>query len=236
MPRTCRRTGTPCAPAPSRECARGRSAAAPGARRGRAVRRTAARRPGHAERQREPPTRRAHAVVADVARAVSARDPGAQPLPRTGGRGAATGAGGLPTRHGLAPSRVWASNGSNAGDAAVLQASAGAGPVALSARSHLLDVPRVRAATPPPAACRARADDFTVTRSGVENLTLPCSPPVRVLASTQHPHRHRPVAGDRPLGTGRGSGVVVVDEAYAEFRRPAPRARCRCWRAGTVWS
>ena len=126
------------------------------------------------------------------------------------------------TPHGVTAEQVWAANGSNEVMLQLLQAFGGPGPVGAELRADVLDVSRVR----------PRHDD-RVGRRAPRRATSPStsttpatwsrsgSPSVVLLPSPEQPDRHRAAArgGRRCSARRQADGIVVVDEAYGEFRR-----------------
>ena len=161
-------------------------------------------------------------VVADVARAVA---------------GAAVGLNRYPDReatalrtalarylgHGLEADRVWAANGSNEVMQQVLQAFGGPGRTAVSFAPTYSMYPEYARNTATGWVVGRRRSDFGVDVEAATALVHEYRPSVVLLASPNNPTGTAlPLETVRSLleATGAaGGGVVVVDEAYAEFRR-----------------
>ena len=121
--------------------------------------------------------------------------------------------------HGLTPERVWAANGSNEVMLHVLQAFGGPGRTALSFAPTYSMYPEYARDTHTRWVTGQRADDFTVDPERAVALITDERPDVVLMASPNNP-----TGTALPLDTvkavlGAAPGVVVVDEAYAEFRR-----------------
>ncbi len=121
--------------------------------------------------------------------------------------------------HGLTPERVWAANGSNEVMLHVLQAFGGPGRTALSFAPTYSMYPEYARDTHTRWVTGQRADDFTVDPERAVALITDERPDVVLMASPNNP-----TGTALPLETvlavlGAAPGVVVVDEAYAEFRR-----------------
>ncbi len=161
-------------------------------------------------------------VVADVARAVAAATAGLNRYPDREAwtlREALAGYLG----HGLTPDRVWAANGSNEVMLQVLQAFGGPGRTALSFAPTYSMYPEYARDTHTGWVVGRRRDDFGIDVDTAVALVHEQRPSVLLLASPNNP-----TGTALPLDTVRalldatgaaGGGVVVVDEAYAEFRR-----------------
>jgi len=121
--------------------------------------------------------------------------------------------------HGIRPGQVWAANGSNEVMLQVLQAFGGPGRTAVSFAPTYSMYPEYARATHTAWVVGRRADDFTVDREAALALVREERPAVVLLAAPNNP-----TGTALPLDTVRAvldaaPGVVVVDEAYAEFRR-----------------
>ncbi len=121
--------------------------------------------------------------------------------------------------HGLAPEQVWAANGSNEVMLQVLQAFGGPGRTAVSFAPTYSMYPEYARDTHTRWVTGARGADFTVDPAAACALVRETRPSVVLLASPNNPTGTalppatlRAILADAP-------GVVVVDEAYAEFRR-----------------
>ncbi len=143
----------------------------------------------------------------------------------------------------LEPKNIWAANGSNEVMLHLHQAFGGPGRTRPQLRAHLLDVPRVRARhhhrLRDPAAPR-RLHASTSTPPSPRSRTS--SPRMVIVASPNNPNGHRPFAR-RGEGAGRRRGrrcpavaCLVIDEAYAEFRRSGvPSAATHHPRVPRTW-
>ena len=121
--------------------------------------------------------------------------------------------------HGLTADRVWAANGSNEIMQQVLQAFGGPGRTALSFAPTYSMYPEYARNTHTRWVTGQRSDDFTVDVERALGLIAQEKPDVVLLTSPNNP-----TGTALPLETVRAvaeatAGVVVVDEAYAEFRR-----------------
>ena len=121
--------------------------------------------------------------------------------------------------HGLTSDRVWAANGSNEIMQQILQAFGGPGRTALSFAPTYSMYPEYARNTSTRWVTGAREEDFTIDVAEVLDLIETERPDVVLLTSPNNPTGTalplkivRAVAEAAP-------GVVVVDEAYAEFRR-----------------
>lgn len=121
--------------------------------------------------------------------------------------------------HGLSPERIWAANGSNEVMLHVLQAFGGPGRTAVSFAPTYSMYPEYARDTHTRWVTGQREDDFTVDVDRAAALIEEEQPDVVLLASPNNP-----TGTALPLDTVKTlldvtPGVVVVDEAYAEFRR-----------------
>ena len=137
---------------------------------------------------------------------------------------------------GLSPERVWAANGSNEVMLQVLQAFGGPGRACLSFTPTYSMYPEYARDTLTRYVTRARAEDFTLDIAAVREALEDVRPAVLILASPNNPtgtalplEDVRAILeiarGGGPLirnggSAGPSDAVVVVDEAYGEFRRP----------------
>ena len=136
----------------------------------------------------------------------------------------------------LSPERVWAANGTNEVMLQVLQAFGGPGRACLSFTPTYSMYPEYARDTLTRYVTRARAEDFTLDIAAVREALEDVRPAVLILASPNNPtgtalplEDVRAVLeiarGGGPLirnggSAGPSDAVVVVDEAYGEFRRP----------------
>ncbi len=121
--------------------------------------------------------------------------------------------------HGLTSDRVWAANGSNEVMLQILQAFGGPGRTALSFAPTYSMYPEYARDTHTRWVTGTREDDFTIDVDRALTLIATEQPEVVLLTSPNNP-----TGTALPLATVRAvveaaPGVVVVDEAYAEFRR-----------------
>ena len=121
--------------------------------------------------------------------------------------------------HGLTAERIWAANGSNEVMLHVLQAFGGPGRTAVSFAPTYSMYPEYARDTHTRWVTGQREDDFTVDPDRAVALIEDEQPDVVLLASPNNP-----TGTALPLDTVKAvldvaPGVVVVDEAYAEFRR-----------------
>ena len=121
--------------------------------------------------------------------------------------------------HGLGVDEVWAANGSNEIMLQILQAFGGPGRTAVSFAPTYSMYPEYARDTHTRWVAGQRLDDFTVDIDHALRLIAQEQPDVVLLTSPNNP-----TGTALPLDTIRAvaeaaTGVVVVDEAYAEFRR-----------------
>ena len=136
--------------------------------------------------------------------------------------------------HGLDASRVWAANGSNEVMLQLLQAFGGPGRTALSFAPTYSMYPEYARDTATAWVAGRRDDDFAIDADHALDQVRRHQPSVILLASPNNPTG---TAVPLELVTalhGATEGIVVVDEAYAEFRRAGtPSSGCltrRAWR------
>ncbi len=121
--------------------------------------------------------------------------------------------------HGLTADRVWAANGSNEVMLQILQAFGGPGRTALSFAPTYSMYPEYARDTHTRWVTGSREQDFTIDAGRALDLIAAEQPDVVLLTSPNNP-----TGTALPLETVRAiaeaaPGIVVVDEAYAEFRR-----------------
>lgn len=119
----------------------------------------------------------------------------------------------------LGPEQIWAANGSNEVMLHVLQAFGGPGRTAVSFAPTYSMYPEYARDTNTGWLVGRRAEDFTVDADQARALIQEHRPDVVLLASPNNP-----TGTALPLSTVAAihdatDGVVIVDEAYAEFRR-----------------
>lgn len=129
----------------------------------------------------------------------------------------------------LQPEQVWVANGSNEIMLHLLQAFGGPGRTALSFAPTYSMYPEYARDTATTWVAGRRAEDFTLDLAAAADLIAERRPSVILLASPNNPtgtalplpdvQAVLAAADDVP-----GGCVVVVDEAYAEFRRPGVRS------------
>ena len=138
----------------------------------------------------------------------------------------------------LTPEQIWAANGSNEVMLHVLQAFGGPGRTCLSFTPTYSMYPEYARDTLTDYATRPRRKDFTLDVDGAVNAIKELRPAVVILASPNNPtgtalpledikrileaaRGHGPILGAEIGSPVRASDcVVIIDEAYAEFRRP----------------
>ena len=138
----------------------------------------------------------------------------------------------------LAPEQIWAANGSNEVMLHVLQAFGGPGRTCLTFTPTYSMYPEYARDTLTDYATRARRQDFTLDTDAAVAAINELRPAVIILASPNNPtgtalpledikrileaaRGHGPMLGAEIGSPTRASDcVVVIDEAYAEFRRP----------------
>ena len=138
----------------------------------------------------------------------------------------------------LTPEQIWAANGSNEVMLHVLQAFGGPGRTCLTFTPTYSMYPEYARDTLTDYATRARRQDFTLDTDAAVAAIKELRPAVVILASPNNPtgtalpleditrileaaRGHGPMLGAEIGSPARASDcVVVIDEAYAEFRRP----------------
>ena len=137
-----------------------------------------------------------------------------------------------------APEQIWAANGSNEVMLHVLQAFGGPGRTCLTFTPTYSMYPEYARDTLTDYATRPRREDFTLDVDAAVTAINELRPAVVILASPNNPtgtalpledigrileaaRGHGPILGAEIGSPARASDcVVVIDEAYAEFRRP----------------
>jgi histidinol-phosphate aminotransferase len=120
----------------------------------------------------------------------------------------------------LGPERVWAANGSNEVMQQLLQAFGGPGRTVLSFAPTYSMYPEYARNTHTQWIAGHRSEDFTIEEKHAADLVAKHQPSVVLLASPNNPTGTAlPLAFVESM-LQLAPGVVVVDEAYAEFRRP----------------
>ena len=138
----------------------------------------------------------------------------------------------------LMPEQIWAANGSNEVMLHVLQAFGGPGRTCLTFTPTYSMYPEYARDTLTDYATRPRREDFTLDVDAAVTAINELRPAVVILASPNNPtgtalpledigrileaaRGHGPILGAEIGSPARASDcVVVIDEAYAEFRRP----------------
>jgi histidinol-phosphate aminotransferase len=124
------------------------------------------------------------------------------------------------TPHGVAPEQVWAANGSNEVMLQLMQAFGGPGRVALSFAPTYSMYPEYARDTVTEWVVGRRETDFALDLDHARDLVLERQPSVVLLPSPNNPTGTAlPPEAVTALCEAAGDGVVVVDEAYGEFRR-----------------
>lgn len=161
-------------------------------------------------------------VVADVAAAVAEvagslnRYPDREALALRADLAAYLSGDGAP---GLTADEVWAANGSNEIMQQVLQAFGGPGRTALSFAPTYSMYPEYARNTHTRWAVGPRAADFSIDRAAALEAIDEHRPSVILLASPNNPTGTALPLADIEAVLDAAPGVVVIDEAYAEFRR-----------------
>ena len=123
--------------------------------------------------------------------------------------------------HGLGPEGVWAANGSNEVMLQLLQAFGGPGRTALSFAPTYSMYPEYARDSHTRWVAGHRAADFTLDIEHAVNLVAAERPSVVLLTSPNNPTgTSLPLEHVVAVYEAASDAVVVVDEAYAEFRRP----------------
>ncbi len=122
--------------------------------------------------------------------------------------------------HGLDRSRVWAANGSNEVMLQVLQAFGGPGHTALSFAPTYSMYPEYARGTSTRWVTAPRSDSFEVDLDEALLAIGNARPEVVFIASPNNPTGTAVDIDTLKAICDAAPGVVVVDEAYAEFRRP----------------
>ena len=124
------------------------------------------------------------------------------------------------TPHGVAPDQVWAANGSNEVMLQLLQAFGGPGRVALSFAPTYSMYPEYARDTMTEWVQGHRETDFSLDLEHARQLITERRPSVVLLPSPNNPTGTAlPPEAVAVLCEAAGDGIVVVDEAYGEFRR-----------------
>src|SRR5690349_19197266 len=121
--------------------------------------------------------------------------------------------------HGLTGDQVWAANGSNEVMLQVLQAFGGPGRTALSFAPTYSMYPEYARNTHTRWVTGRRATDFRIELSAALDAVAEHRPSVILLASPNNPTGTALPLDQIEILLDATPGMVVVDEAYAEFRR-----------------
>ncbi|WP_426244223.1 histidinol-phosphate transaminase [Nocardioides sp. LHG3406-4] len=123
--------------------------------------------------------------------------------------------------HPVAAEQVWAANGSNEVMLQLLQAFGGPGRCALSFAPTYSMYPEYARDAMTEWVVGRREEDFSLDAAAARELVLAHRPAVVLLPSPNNPTGTAlPPEEVSMLCEAAGDGVVVVDEAYGEFRRP----------------
>ncbi len=124
------------------------------------------------------------------------------------------------TPHGVAPEQVWAANGSNEIMLQLLQAFGGPGRRALSFAPTYSMYPEYARDSATAWVQGRREEDFSLDLGAAGDLVREQRPSVVLLPSPNNPTGTAlPPEAVSALCEAAGDGLVVVDEAYGEFRR-----------------
>ena len=122
--------------------------------------------------------------------------------------------------HGVGYDQVWAANGSNEVMLQLLQAFGGPGRVALSFAPTYSMYPEYARDAMTEWVTGHREQDFSLDLDHARGMILERKPSVVLLPSPNNPTGTAlPLAAVTTLCEAAGDGIVVVDEAYGEFRR-----------------
>jgi histidinol-phosphate aminotransferase len=122
--------------------------------------------------------------------------------------------------HGVTAEQVWAANGSNEVMLQLLQAFGGPGSVALSFAPTYSMYPEYARDSVTPWVVGHRETDFSLDLDHARDLVEERQPSVVLLPSPNNPTGTAlPLDAVATLCETAGDGIVVVDEAYGEFRR-----------------
>ncbi len=122
--------------------------------------------------------------------------------------------------HGLSGNQVWAANGSNEIMLQLLQAFGGPGRTALSLAPTYSMYPEYARDTHTRWVAGRRSEDFTIDVDSAVTLIGEERPSVVLLASPNNPTGTALPLEQIEALYAAAPGMVVVDEAYAEFRQP----------------
>lgn len=122
--------------------------------------------------------------------------------------------------HGIRPEQVWAANGSNEIQQQLLQAFAGPGRVMLGFGPAYSMHPLLALGTATTWIDGGRGEDFALTEEHAVEQVRRHRPHVTLLCSPNNPTGTALDLAVAEAVLRETDGLVVVDEAYAEFRRP----------------
>jgi histidinol-phosphate aminotransferase len=159
------------------------------------------------------------ALVADIAETVRAEAAGLNRYPDRDAVALRTDLAGY-LGHGLGPAGTWAANGSNEVLQQLLQAFGGAGRTALGFTPSYSMHPLIATGTGTGWVDGMRAGDFTVTADNAVAQVKEYAPDVVFLCSPNNPTGTALALDVVEAVCAAAPGMVVVDEAYAEFARP----------------
>jgi len=159
------------------------------------------------------------AVVDDITAAVSAAAGGLNRYPDREARALRHDLAGY-LGHGLRSEQIWAANGSNEVMLQLLQAYGGPERTAMSFAPTYSMYPHFARSTGTRWVCHPRRPDFGIDLdTALENISAE-QPDVVVLASPNNPSGTALGLETVAALADRAPGLVIIDEAYAEFRRP----------------
>jgi histidinol-phosphate aminotransferase len=121
--------------------------------------------------------------------------------------------------HGLTGARVWAANGSNEVIQQLLQAFGGPGRRALGFEPSYSMHPLISRVTCTEWSAAQRADDFSLTPDRAARAIKETNPDIVFLTSPNNPTGTAAPLGVIEAICEQVGGIVVIDEAYAEFAR-----------------
>jgi histidinol-phosphate aminotransferase len=122
--------------------------------------------------------------------------------------------------HGLTAAQVWAANGSNEVQQQLLQVFGGPGRVALGFTPAYSMHPLLAVATGTGWVAGRRGEDFGLTAASVAEQVAAHRPDLVFLCSPNNPTGTALPLDVIEAALATAPGMVIVDEAYAEFRRP----------------
>lgn len=129
--------------------------------------------------------------------------------------------------HGLSADQVWVANGSNEVLQQLLLTFAGPGRTAMGFEPSYSMHPVISTLTATEWVDARRADDFTLDRDRAVSAVRATEPDVVFLTSPNNPTGTALALEDIEAVAEAAPGMVVVDEAYAEFARPGTPSALR---------